>query len=141
MAQHFILKTEPETYSFEDLQREGRACWDGVRSFEARRNLAAMAVGDTALIYHSGKSRQIVGVARVVRGGYPDPTDPSGTWTAVDVAPERALSRPVSLAELRAAPGLDGLLMLRRPRLSVVPVGSAELRQILRLARTQPEGS
>jgi predicted RNA-binding protein with PUA-like domain len=135
---HWLVKSEPYKYSFAQLQRDGRTAWDGVRNFEARNNLRAMARGDLLLFYHSNEGKEIVGVARVERTAYPDPTDDEGgDWSVVDVAPVCALSRPVSLATLKATPALAQMALLRRSRLSVVPVTPAEFREVLALAETR----
>jgi predicted RNA-binding protein with PUA-like domain len=140
--QHFLIKSEPDKYSFADLTRDGKAVWDGVRNFEARNNLRAMRKGDLCLFYHSNEGKEIVGVARVEREAYPDPSSRPGTrgkdagdgdWSAVDVAPVRALKHPVPLGTLRAHPLLGKMMIFRRPRLSVVPVSKAEYDAVIAL--------
>src|SRR5580704_1018849 len=126
---HFLIKSEPSVYSFDRLVADGHAVWDGVRSFEARNNLRAMKKGDLALYYHSNEGKAVVGVARVSREAYPDPTgkdDGNGDWSAVEVEPVRALARPVTLDELRSHRLLAKMMIIRRPRLSVVPVTDEE---------------
>lgn len=125
---HWLVKSEPEDYGWDDLVRERNAVWDGVRNAEARNNLARMRVGDGCLFYHSGGPREIVGVAKVVRASFPDPTDER--WLAVGLAPGRALKRAVSLAELKADARFADLALVRRARLSVMPV-STEHRQLI----------
>jgi predicted RNA-binding protein with PUA-like domain len=134
---HFLIKSEPHKYSFDQLVADGHAVWDGVRSFEARNNLRAMKKGDLLLYYHSTEGKAVVGIARVLREAYPDPTaaEDEGDWSAVDVEPVRPLARPVGLDELRADGALSKMMMLRRPRLSVVPVTGDEFDAILDLAK------
>lgn len=129
----FLAKTEPGTYSFEDLEREGKTPWNGVRNPEARKNLRAMRAGDRVLVYHSGRTPAIVGLAEVVKEAYPEPG--AEEWSAVDVKPVRRLKRPVTLSELREVPALQDWALLRRSRLSVVPVSAAQLDWVLRLER------
>jgi predicted RNA-binding protein with PUA-like domain len=135
MAKRWLLKTEPGTYSWQDLERDGRTVWDGVRNALALRHLAAVAAGDEALVYHTGDEKAAVGIARVVRGAYPDPKAGDPRFLVVDIEPVRALPRPVSLAEMRATPALAGFDLLRLPRLSVVPVSAQQWAAIMRLAR------
>src|SRR5690606_38429253 len=99
---YWLIKSEPSTYSWSDLVRDGRTVWDGVRNYGARNNLQAMKKGDLCLFYHSNQGREILGVARVVREAFPDPTAENPQWVAVDVEPAFALKRPVSLAKLKA---------------------------------------
>lgn len=132
----WLVKSEPSAYSWADLVRDKSTRWDGVRNFEARNNLRAMRKGDRVLYYHSGEGKQIVGVAKVVGEGYADPTATEGDWTAVDLAPHKALARPVSLAELKADKTLVNLALVRKPRISVVPIRADELDRILALAQT-----
>jgi len=137
---HWLVKSEPDAYSWEDLVREGRTCWDGVRNAEARANLARMRLGDPVLVYHSVRERRVVGIARVARESYPDPTSDEARWLAVDLTPERPLERPVSLAQIKGEPELAGIALVRQPRLSVVPLDAALFRRILRLGRTRLRG-
>jgi predicted RNA-binding protein with PUA-like domain len=134
---HFLIKSEPSKYAFERLVADGGTRWDGVRSFEARNNLRAMKKGDLCLYYHSNEGKAVVGIARVSREGYPDPTAEKGDedWTAVDVEPVGKLKRPVTLDEMRANPVLAKMMMLRRPRLSVVPVTAAEYSTVIELSK------
>ncbi len=118
---HWLLKSEAEDYAWQDLGRERRTVWDGVRNAEARKNLARMRVGERAFFYHSGSAKEIVGIAKVVRASFPDPADER--WLAVEIAPAKALRRAVTLAELRTAgAGFAEMPLLTRPRLSVQPV-------------------
>ena len=134
MTSHWLVKSEPDTYSFADLERDGRTVWDGVRNNAAALHLKAMGEGDEVLFYHSGEARAVVGVAKVVRTAFPDASDPSGRFVAVELAPARPLARPVTLAQIKAEPALVGMTMLRQSRLSVSPVSDAEWAAILALA-------
>lgn len=133
--QYWILKTEPGDYSWDDLVRDGRTPWDGVRNYQARNNLQAMKMDDRALIYHSVGPRELVGVAKVVGEAYPDPTVDDERWVAVDVAPDEALPRPLSLKEIKAEPALSEIALVRNSRLSVSPLRRGEFDTLLRLAR------
>lgn len=135
--QYWLMKSEPETYSYADLVREKRGSWDGVRNFEARNNMRAMKVGDLALFYHSVKERDVVGVMRVVKEAYPDHTAEEGDWSMVDVEPVKPFTEPVNLSTLKADPRFSELLLIRRSRLSVVPVSSDHFRAILKLGKTK----
>lgn len=131
MVKSWILKTEPATYCWDDLVRDGKAVWDGVANAAALINLRAMSVGDEALIYHSGDGKAIVGIACITRGPYPDPMLDDPKRVVVDVKPWRPLKTPVTLAAIKAERGLATLALVRIGRLSCLPV-SAEHRAILR---------
>jgi predicted RNA-binding protein with PUA-like domain len=131
MANHWLIKSEPFVFSYADLLRDGRATWDGVRNYQARNNLRAMAVGDLCLFYHSNEGLAVVGVARVVRPHFPDPTAESGDWSAVEVEPFKALDRPITLAEIKRTPALQDIGLVRNPRLSVMPLSEDEFRAVL----------
>lgn len=133
----WLMKSEPDVYPWEQLVAERKTRWDGVRSFEARNNLRAMKEGDVALFYHSNVGKEIVGVMKVVRAAYPDPTAPGEDWSVVDVAPVRALAKSVPLAAIKKDATLKDMALVRRSRLSVVPVTPAELARILALGETQ----
>jgi predicted RNA-binding protein with PUA-like domain len=133
--QHFLIKSEPYKYSFSDLERDGKTTWDGVRNFEARNNLRSMKKGDLCLFYHSNEGKSVVGIARVARGGYPDPTS-DDDWSAVDIEPVKALARPVTLDEMRAHPLLRRMTIFRKQRLSVVPVTKEEFDAVIALSRS-----
>jgi len=133
---HWLLKTEPGTYSWQDLVSDGGTEWDGVRNYSARIHLNAMKRGDLCLIYHSQKTRDCVGVAKVVKVAYPDPTaldDPRG-WVCVDIKPVKALTRPVTLAEIKAHRTLCKMELVRMSRLSVSPVTDAQYKALLSLS-------
>jgi predicted RNA-binding protein with PUA-like domain len=131
-ATRWLLKSEPEKYSYADLVRDGKTVWDGVRNNQAALYLKAMRVGQSAFIYHSQSDKAVVGVAKITREAFVDPSDPAGRFVAVEIAPVRALQRPVALAELKAE--LPGMVMFRQFRLSVTPVTDAEWTRILELA-------
>ena len=133
-ASHWLVKSEPNTYSFADLVRDGRTVWDGVRNNAAALHLKAMGEGDEVLFYHSQEGLAVVGIAKVVRTAFPDASDPAGRFVAVELAPLRPLKRPVTLAEMKAEPALADMAMLRQGRLSVSPVTDAEWKAILALA-------
>ena len=135
MKNFWLVKSEPSAYSWQNLGADGKTSWTGVRNFTARNNLRAMRKGDTVLFYHSVTEKAVVGIAKVVREAYPDRTAEEGDWSAVDLAPEKALSRPVTLDEIKRNPKLKGMALLRLSRLSVQPVTSAEFAEILRMAR------
>lgn len=135
---HWLVKSEPFKYSFELLVREGRTVWDGVRNFEARNNLRAMAQGDLLLFYHSNEGLAVVGIARVAREAYPDPSAPDEDWSVVDIEPLVPMPKPVPLTSLREAPALASMAILRRSRLSVTPVTPAEFEEVLRLGKADP---
>lgn len=126
---YWLLKTEPETYSWNDLVRDKKGVWDGVRNFQARRNLKSMAKGDIALIYHTGDQKAIVGLALVTKAPYPEPKDPA--WIAVDLAPDKALANPVTLANIRQDKSLAAMVLVKVSRLSVQPVRPEEFKRIL----------
>jgi predicted RNA-binding protein with PUA-like domain len=128
----WLMKSEPDSYGWADLVRDGETEWDGVRNPAARLHLRAMAEGDEALFYHSGGDKAVIGIMRIVRGAAPDPKDPA--WVSVRVAPVRPLDRPVTLKAIKAEPRLAGLEMLRQSRLSVSPVREEEWAVILELA-------
>jgi len=131
---HWLVKSEPAKYAYADLERDGRTVWDGVRNNAAALHLKGMKIGDEVLYYHSQEGLDVVGIAKVVKEAFPDPSDPSGRFVAVELAPVRGLKRPVTLAEMKAEPKLASMAMLRQARLSVSPVSDAEWATILRMA-------
>jgi predicted RNA-binding protein with PUA-like domain len=137
MPNHWLVKSEPYKYSFEALLKDKLTSWDGVRNFEARNNLRAMKRGDLLLFYHSNEGKAVVGVATVAREAYPDPTAEEGDWSVVDVSPVKALASPVSLDVIRTDKALSNMQLLRRSRLSVVPVTPEEFRRVLELGKTK----
>jgi predicted RNA-binding protein with PUA-like domain len=131
----WLVKQEPEDYSWDDLVRDGKTQWTGVRNFQARNNLRQMSVGDMVLFYHSGKEKGVVGIARVAKAAYPDPTADDASWVAVDIAPVKRLPKPVSLADIKANSKLRDFLLVRQSRLSVMPVTKNEFDEILRMGK------
>jgi predicted RNA-binding protein with PUA-like domain len=131
------VKSEPSAYSWDDLVRDGSTRWDGVRNAQARNHLAGMRAGDAVLYYHSGEARQVVGVARVTRAAYPDPTADDPRWLAVDLAPLKALARPVALAAIKADRALREIPLVRQSRLSVMPLERDAFERILDLGATR----
>jgi len=131
--QYWLLKSEPATYSWDRLVKDGRTYWDGVRNFQAAANLKAMKKGDRAFFYHSGEGPAIVGIAEIVKEASPDPGDKTGKFVMVDVAPREPLKTPVTLAAIKAEPKLAKLALVRQGRLSVSPVGAEEWRLICKM--------
>jgi len=130
----WLVKSEPSTYSWSQLLKEKKAVWDGVRNYSARLNLLAMKKGDLALFYHSNDGMEIVGIAKVVKENYPDATAEDPRWVAVDLAPEKALRRPVTLKEIKATPALENMALVKLSRLSVSPVKKEEFDKILEMS-------
>lgn len=130
----WLMKSEPKKYGWDDLVRDGRTNWDGVRNNQAALYLKAMKVGDQALFYHSNDGLEAVGIAEIVEESFTDPTDSSGRYVAVTVAPLKPLPKPVSLAAMKAEPRLAGMAMFRQFRLSVAPVTAEEWAVIMEMA-------
>jgi len=122
----WLLKTEPSAYSYDDLEKEGRTRWDGVKNPAALRNLRAMKKGDRVFVYHTGGEKAVVGTAEVVREAYPDPKAKGGRLVAVDIEPRGRLARAVTLPEIKAMPELAESPLVRQGRLSVVPLTAAQ---------------
>ena len=133
MKRYWLVKQEPSAYSWDDFVRDGRTSWTGVRNFTARNNLRAMQEGDEVFFYHSVVGKAVVGVAKVVRAAYADPTAKEGDWSAVDLVPVKPLARPVTLDEIKAQPPLKEIALVRLSRLSVQPLEEPEFREIVRL--------
>jgi predicted RNA-binding protein with PUA-like domain len=129
---HWLMKSEPESYSWDDLVRDGGTEWDGVRNNAARLHLKAMKKGDEAFFYHSMSDKAVVGIMRITREAQPDPKDPD--WVSVRVEPVKPLARPVTLAEIKAEPKLAKMELIRQSRLSVAPVREEEWRAVLAMA-------
>jgi predicted RNA-binding protein with PUA-like domain len=132
---YWLMKTEPETWSWDMQKKEGKkgAEWDGVRNFQARSNMRKMKKGELALFYHTGEEKAVIGIAKIVAEAHPDSTDPTGEWECVDVAAVEALPRPVTLAEVKAHPRLKDMVLARNARLSVQPVSPQEWSIICKL--------
>ena len=134
---YWLLKSEPAKYSWDQMVRDGRTYWEGVRNHQARNYLQDMSIDDRACFYHSQEGKEIVGVVRVARAAYPDPTSDDPRWVVVDVEPVAPLREPVTLATIRADPELEGIALVRQSRLSVMPIETAHFRYILRLGKTR----
>ena len=132
---YWLMKSEPDAYSWDDLVAEGEGTWDGVRNHAAALNLRAMKRGDEAFFYHSNVGKEIVGVMRVSKAGLGDPSDPTGKWAAVRVKPVRKLKRPVTLKEIKATPELAGIELVRQSRLSVSAVRPDEWARIVAMSK------
>jgi len=130
---YWLVKTEPATFSWEKLEKEGISMWDGVRNYQARNNLRKMRCNDLVLFYHSGKNPAIVGLAEVVKEHYPDPTAKEGDWSVVDIRPVRKFKRNITLQEIKQVKILENMVLLRNSRLSVQPVGLGEYQNLLNL--------
>lgn len=131
---YWLVKSEPFKYSWDQLVKDGRTHWDGVRNHQAANNLKAMRVGDKAFFYHSNEGKEVVGIATVVKEAYPDPSDPSDRFVMVDVEPERPLDRPVTLKEIKADPALSDVALIRQSRLSVMPIEPDHWKHIVKLS-------
>lgn len=130
---YWLLKTEPETYSFSQLLKDKKTNWNNVRNYQARNNLRKMAKGDIALIYHSGDEKAVVGVARIVKEAYPDIDPDGGDWAQVDLQPLQTLSRPITLSEIKTTKPLADMLLIKQSRLSVMPITENHYTTILKL--------
>ena len=135
MAGRWLLKTEPTTYSFAQLQRDRRTVWDGVKNPMALKHLRAIQAGDEVFVYHTGDEKAVVGIAKALGAAYPDPKHTDGKLVVVDLAPVAELPRPVTLAEIKASAKIAGWDLVRLPRLSVMPVSPEHWAEIERLAR------
>ena len=130
---YWLVKSEPETYSWARFIKEGRACWDGVRNYQARNNLQQMQPGDMVLFYHSVSEKAIVGIAKVDKAAYPDPTTDDARWVAVDLVPFRDFKDPVTLEQIKQDKRLENIALLRQSRLSVMPLKPEEFDVLLAL--------
>ncbi|RMG03986.1 MAG: EVE domain-containing protein [Acidobacteria bacterium] len=129
---YWLVKQEPEDYSFDDLIKEGETDWTGVRNYQARNNLRSMKKGDKVLFYHSGSEKAVVGLTEVTEEHFPDPTDTN--WLAVKIKPLKKFNNPVSLATIKSQKSLQNIALVRQPRLSVMPLSEEEFNTILKLA-------
>ena len=134
MKSFWLVKQEPSSYSWSDLVAEGETSWTGVRNFAARNNLRKMRKIDEVLFYHSGDEKAVIGIAKVTRTAYPDPTAKEGDWSTVDLAAVKPLAWPVTLREIKANSRLKGIPLVRQSRLSVMPLAEPEFREILKMA-------
>jgi predicted RNA-binding protein with PUA-like domain len=134
---YWLVKQEPEAYSWADFVNDGRTAWTGVRNFQARNNLRAMKKGDLVFFYHSVSEKQVVGLARVDKPAYADPTAEEGDWSAVGLVPAKPLAKPVTLDTLKADPAFKDLQLVRNSRLSVTAVTEAQAERLLALSETK----
>jgi predicted RNA-binding protein with PUA-like domain len=132
---YWLMKSEPASYGWDRLVKDGGTVWDGVRNHTAKLNLQAMKVGDQAFFYHSVTGKEIVGVVEITRAGMADPKDDTGTWAAVEIKPVTKLERPVTLAAIKADPALKDIELVRQSRLSVAGIRPAEWQRILEMAK------
>ena len=130
---HWLVKSEPFKYSWEKFNADGRTFWDGVRNYQARNNLKAMKEGDLVLFYHSNEGKIVVGIAKVVKEFFQDPTTDDTNWVVVDLSPVESLKNPVSLEQIKAEPSLVDISLVRQGRLSVMPLKAAEFDKILEM--------
>lgn len=133
---HWLVKSEPEKYSWDQFEKAGHTVWDGVRNYQARNNLRAMRNGDLVLYYHSNDGREVIGIAKVVKEAYQDPTTTETDWVAVDLATVERLAKPVSLQQIKSDKRLRNIGLLKQMRLSVMPLQAEEFDIILGLAST-----
>ncbi|WP_316823774.1 EVE domain-containing protein [Pedobacter miscanthi] len=131
---HWLVKSEPFKYSWEKFNEDGRTFWDGVRNYQARNNLKAMKEGDLVLFYHSNEGKNVVGIAKVMREFYQDPTTDDANWVVVDLSPVESLKNPVSLEQIKAEPSLVDISLVRQGRLSVMPLKASEFDKILEMS-------
>lgn len=134
---YWLVKSEPGTYSFDDLKKDGQTRWDSVRNFRARNNLRAMREGDLVFFYHSNEGKDIVGIAKVIKAAYADPTAEEGDWSAVDLAFVKELTAPVTLDAVKFNSSLNNMELVRQSRLSVQQVTPAEFNEVLRMSSTK----
>ncbi len=136
MSQNWLVKQEPTAYSWADFLKDGRTAWTGVRNFQARNNLRAMKKGDLVLYYHSVTNPSVVGIAKVVKEAYADPTAKEGDWSCVDLIPVKSLRTPVSLAAIKADPSFSQIALIKQSRLSVMPLSSREYEKIVTMGNS-----
>ena len=132
---YWLVKQEPGSYSFADFQKDGKTDWTGVRNYQARNNLQAMKKGDKVFFYHSGDEKAVVGLARVSKPAFPDPTADEGTWVAVELEAGKPVKRAVTLASIKQNPKLADIALLKLSRLSVVPLTAAEFEEVTAMAK------
>jgi len=133
---YWLVKSEPEKYSWEKFNKDGRTFWDGVRNYQARNNLKAMQEGDLVFFYHSNEGKEIVGIAKVAKSAYQDPTTDDPNWVVVDLVPVEPLKKPVTLAQVKADPNLQEIHLVRQGRLSVISLRPHEFDRILELSNS-----
>jgi predicted RNA-binding protein with PUA-like domain len=138
---HWLVKSEPFKYSWDDLVKDGSTYWDGVRNAQARNNLREMKIGDRVLYYHSNEGKEVVGIAKVTRRAYQDPTTDDERWVVVDLEPIKSLKQSVTLAQIKADPSLQKIPLVTHSRLSVMPLEKSAFERILELGSTSPRGA
>ncbi len=136
----WLVKQEPSKYSWEEFLKDKTTYWDGVRNYQARNNLAAMKKGDLTFFYHSVVGKEIMGIAKITREAYPDPTTEDDRWVVVDLKPVKTMKTPVTLADIKAHKKLENLALIKQSRLSVIPVTLAEFKVILKMGNTTITG-
>ncbi len=134
---YWLVKSEPNEYGYHHLEEDGKTRWTGVRNYAARNNLREMKEGDLVFFYHSVKDKEIVGICKVTKEAYPDPTAEKGDWSVVDVVPVKRLNKPVTLKEVKATPELQNIALVRIGRLSVMPLEKEEFEKILEMGETE----
>lgn len=139
-TRYWLVKSEPSAYSWSDLVRDNQTSWTGVRNFQARNNLRRMKKGEHVLFYHSVTDPSVVGISKVIKEAYPDPTAKEGDWSCVDLVPVRPLPSPVTLKEIKAEKELGEIALIKQSRLSVMPVTAKEYEQILQLGGISCKG-
>jgi predicted RNA-binding protein with PUA-like domain len=133
---HWLIKSEPDVYSYDTLLKDGKGTWDGVRNYQARNNLKEMKVGDLALFYHSNIGKEVVGIAQIIKEHYPDPTIDDARWVVVDIAPFQKLKKGVSLELIKKDPLLQNIHLVRQGRLSVMSLSKEEFDHIVSLSES-----
>jgi predicted RNA-binding protein with PUA-like domain len=131
--QYWLMKSEPSAYSWEQLNKDGKTNWSGVRNFQAAANLKAMKKGDHAFFYHSNEGLAVVGICEIVKEAYPDPSDKTGKFVQVDVKPVAPMKQPVTMSEIKATPGLSDMVLVKNSRLSVQPVTAAQWKAVCKM--------
>jgi predicted RNA-binding protein with PUA-like domain len=135
IKQYWMVKQEPTAYSWDQFVADGKAAWTGVRNYQARNNLRAMKAGDEVFFYHSVVGKEVVGIAKVAREAYPDPTADDEAWVSVDLTPAKKLAQPVSLDLIKKTPALKDIALVRNSRLSVIPITAEEFKVIVELGK------
>jgi len=137
LMQHWLVKQEPEKYPWTQFVKDKGTYWDGVRNYQARNNLRAMKKGDLVMYYHSVSEKAVVGVAKITREAYPDPTAKEGDWSVVDLKPLKAMAEPVTLERIKVDAKLAEIALIKQSRLSVMPLRASEFRRVLQLGKTK----
>ncbi|MGP0564884.1 EVE domain-containing protein [Nitrospina sp. 32_T5] len=138
---YWLVKQEPSAYSWEQFVKDGGTFWDGVRNYQARNNLQAMKKGDLVLFYHSVVGKEIMGIAKVTKEAYPDPTSDDSNWVVVDLKPAKAFNKPVTLEEIKASSKLKDIALIKQSRLSVMPLKEVEFKTLLKMGDTPYSGA